>query len=136
MKTKYSLLTLLVVLHVAIGCNKTDGGGPDPKPAYQMEGKWTYKDNSLNTMYIFDGGLRYTYYCTSGNCDSLYSSFEAGDTNALPTTHPYTFMHDTLMVDLHFGNKLISPIKFECNGEKAWVEKGGYYLYRLHSNCP
>ena len=62
MKTKYSLLTLLVVLLVAIGCNKTDGGGPDPKPAYQMEGKWTYKDDSLNTMYIFDGGLRYTYF--------------------------------------------------------------------------
>ena len=114
MKTKYSLLTLLVVLLVGIGCNKTDGGGPDPKPAYQMEGKWTYKDNSLNTMYIFDGGLRYTYYCTSGNCDSLYSTFEAGDTNALPTTHPYTFI--TKMKVHHHGivNESVRMSGWKC----------------------
>jgi hypothetical protein len=49
-KTNYSFLVVSALLFVAIGCKKTDGGGPDPKPAYQMEGKWTYKDNSLNTI--------------------------------------------------------------------------------------
>lgn len=139
MKNHFCLLMSLTILFTIWGCDKTDGGGPDPIPPYSIEGKWIYKDNNLKTMYIFDAGMRYTYYCSSGNCDSLYKTFEAGDTNALPTVHPYTFINDTLTVDLHFGNKLKSLVKFGCQGEKAWVEKGDYHLYRLYSdqsNCP
>ena len=38
------------------------------------------------------------------------------DGNHLPTTNPYTFEDNILTVDLHFGNELITPVTFECDG--------------------
>ena len=43
--------------------------------SYPIDGKWTY-EASLNTMYIFDNGIRYTYYCIGSNCDSLYQTYQ------------------------------------------------------------
>ena len=34
-----------------------------------IEGKWKML-NFNNTMFIFENGERFTYYCTAGNCDS------------------------------------------------------------------
>ena len=102
--------------------------------SYPIDGKWTY-EASLNTMYIFDNGIRYTYYCIGSNCDSLYQTYQAGDTNAIPGTNPYTFENDTLIVDLGSDNELITPITFECDGGKANFATPGYSLYRLNSNC-
>ena len=102
--------------------------------SYPIDGKWTY-EASLNTMYIFDNGIRYTYYCVGSNCDSLYQTYQAGDTNALPGTHPYTFENDTLTVDLHFGNELVTPVIFECEGDKARFVTPAYNMLRVGTNC-
>ena len=107
------------------GCKKTT--------SYTMDGKWTYPGNSLNTMYIYENGKRYTYYCIGSNCDSLYNTFQAGDTNALPAVHNYSFVNDTLRVDLNFGNELVTPVTFECSGGKANFITPGYSLIRLGS---
>jgi len=102
--------------------------------SYPIDGKWTY-EASLNTMYILDNGIRYTYYCVGSNCDSLYQTYQAGDTNALPGTHPYTFENDTLTVDLHFGNELVTPVIFECEGDKARFVTPAYNMLRVGTNC-
>ena len=80
-----------------------------------IEGKWV-SENYPNTMYILEGGLRYTYYCLSANCDSLYSTFEAADGNNLPEVNDYTFNNDSLSIDLNFGNYFISKVEFQCEG--------------------
>ena len=40
-----------------------------------------------------------------------------------------------LTVDLHFGNELITPITFECDGGEAIFETPEYSLFRLNSGC-
>ena len=106
-------------------------------PAYTIEGKWVI-DGGVpegNTMYLYEDGVRYTYYCVEGDCQSLYDSFQAADGNHIPGTNPYTFEDDVLTVDLHFGNELITPIRFECNGGEVYFETPGYSLFRLSSGC-
>ena len=127
-----NLLLISLVLFFACGSDDTED---NPLPTYTIEGKWTYQGNNLNTMYIYENGIRYTYYCIDDNCDSLYNTFQAGDTNALPGTNNYTFINDTLRVDLNFGNELITPITFECDGGEAYFETPKYSLHRLNSNC-
>jgi len=52
--------------------------------------------------------------------------------NHLPTTNPYTFENNTLTVDLHFGNELVAPVTFECNGDKVnLLSSNPHSLYRL-----
>ena len=105
------------------------------EPNNTIEGKWIFGMNNLNTMYIFEDGFRYTYYCSEDNCYELYNSYEAGDGNHL-TPNPYTFENNILTVDLFFGNELIAPLTFECDGDQIYVNgPSPYYLYRLNSNC-
>ncbi|MEJ6697100.1 MAG: hypothetical protein QNK55_06980 [Saprospiraceae bacterium] len=129
------LLILSTLLIFAFGCDEESDD--IPLPAYTIEGKWVI-DGGVpegNTMYLFEDGVRYTYYCVEGDCQSLYDSFQAGDGNHIPETNPYTFEDDFLTVDLHFGNELISPIRFECNGGEVYFETPGYSLFRLSSDC-
>lgn len=129
------LLILFTLLIFAFGCDEESDD--IPLPAYTIEGKWVI-DGGVpegNTMYLFEDGVRYTYYCVEGDCQSLYDSFQAGDGNHIPGTNPYTFEDDVLTVDLHFGNELISPIRFECNGGEVYFETPGYSLFRLSSDC-
>jgi len=129
------LLILSTLLIFAFGCDEESDD--IPLPAYTIEGKWVI-DGGVpegNTMYLFEDGVRYTYYCVEGDCQSLYDSFQAGDGNHIPGTNPYTFEDDVLTVDLHFGNELISPIRFECNGGEVYFETPGYSLFRLSSGC-
>ena len=114
----------------------------NPLQAYTIEGKWLFASDAQvvsNTMYLFEDGIRYTYYCTSeisDDCESLYESFEAADGNHIPGTNNYTFENDTLTVDLNFGNELVAPLTFECDGGKVYIETSNpYYLYRLGSDC-
>jgi hypothetical protein len=97
-----------------------------------IEGKWVLEDYP-NTMYILEGGSRYTYFCVSGNCDSLYSTFQAGDGNHIPTINTYTFNNDTLIIDLNFGNYFVAEVEFLCNGnviefinnsQSRWIRLG------------
>ena len=129
------LLILSTLLIFAFGCDEESDD--IPLPAYTIEGKWVI-DGGVpegNTMYLYEDGVRYTYYCVEGDCQSLYDSFQAGDGNHIPETNPYTFEDDVLTVDLHFGNELISPIRFECNGGEVYFETPGYSLFRLSSDC-
>ena len=120
----------LLILAFALGLTQIT----QAQNSYPIDGKWTY-EASLNTMYIFENGIRYTYYCVGSNCDSLYQTYQAGDTNALPGTHPYTFENDTLTVDLHFGNELVTPVIFECEGDKARFVTPAYNMLRVGTNC-
>ena len=124
----FSLFALLL-----IGCDENSENLPAPN--YSIDGKWTFGDNSLNTMYLFEDGVRYTYYCVEDDCNALYNSYVANDGNHLPLTNPYTFENDTLTVDLHFGNELVTPITFECDGGEAIFETPEYSLFRLNSGC-
>ena len=129
------LLILFTLLIIAFGCDEESDD--IPLPAYTIEGKWVI-DGGVpegNTMYLYEDGVRYTYYCVEGDCQSLYDSFQAGDGNHIPETNPYTFEDDVLTVDLHFGNELITPIRFECNGGEVYFETPGYSLFRLSSDC-
>ena len=84
-----------------------------------IEGKWLvplYEGDPINTMYEFIDGLRYTYYCSDDNgCDSTY--WNSLDTSyAIPNPNPYTFLNDTLSIDLFFGNTWHQSVTFECDG--------------------
>ncbi len=99
-----------------------------------IEGKWLIPGFD-NTLYIFENGERYTYYCISGNCDSLYNTFEAGDGNHLPGTEAYTVTNDTITMDFNFGNILVSPIVFSCEGNiVTFVNQNNAYYIRLGTN--
>ena len=106
-----------------------------PAPNYSIEGKWTFGDNSLNTMYLFEDGVRYTYYCVADDCSALYNSYEANDGNHIPGTNNYTVEDNILTVDLNFGNELVTPIIFECDGGEVIFETPEYSLFRLNSDC-
>jgi len=120
-----------------IACSSDDSSEDSPLPTYTIEGKWLIEGSvpAGNTMYLYEDGVRYTYYCVEGDCNALYNSYEANDGNHIPTTNPYTFENNVLTVDLHFGNELVTPVAFECNGGEAHFETPEYSLFRLNSDC-
>ena len=126
-------LIYLLISVTLIGCSNDED--PTQRVPYDMEGKWIFENNSLNTMYLYEAGIRYTYYCTGDDCESQYESFEAADGNHIPGTNNYTFENEVLTVDLNFGNELVTPITFECYGGKAYFEIPEYSLVRLSSDC-
>ncbi len=128
-----NLLLFSFVAILLMGCNENSENLPAPN--YTIEGKWTFGDNSLNTMYLYEDGVRYTYYCVADDCTALYNSYEANDGNHIPGTNNYTVEDNILTVDLHFGNELITPITFECDGGEVIFETPEYSLFRLNSDC-
>ena len=126
---------LLIAVFFLMACSSDDVSN-DNLTALTIEGKWVYPENSLNTMYIYEAGIRYTYYCVGSDCESQYESFQAADGNHLPAIHPYTFENNILTVDLHFGNTWEAPLTFECDGDKViFNSPDPYYLNRLGSDC-
>ena len=130
---KFFLLSVLLIF----ACSSDDSSEDSPLPTYTIEGKWLIEGTvpAGNTMYLFEDGVRYTYYCVEGDCNALYNSYEANDGNHIPTTNPYTFENNVLTVDLHFGNELVTPVAFECDGGEAHFETPEYSLFRLNSDC-
>ena len=128
-----NLLLFSFVAILLMGCDENSENLPAPN--YTIEGKWTFGDNSLNTMYLYEDGVRYTYYCVADDCTALYNSYEANDGNHIPGTNNYTVEDNILTVDLHFGNELITPITFECDGGEVIFETPEYSLFRLNSDC-
>ena len=129
---------LLLLLFLALfGMSCEDDSENLPAPYYSIEGKWVVEGSvpEGNTMYLYEDGLRYTYYCVEGDCNALYNSYEAGDGNHIPETNTYTYDNDILTVDLNFGNELVTPIIFECDGGEAIFETPEYSLFRLNSDC-
>jgi len=100
---------------------------------------WGYEFNSTpNTMYELLDGIRYTYYCDQNECDSIYwNSLDTSD--AIPNPNPYTFINDTLTINLFFGNTWETLVTFECNGDIAsFSEDASNYWWRASldtSNC-
>ena len=83
--------------------------------SFPIEGRWVL-EMYTNTMYEFVDGLRLTYYCTADICDSTYwNSLDSSD--ALPTQNPYTFISDTLTIDLFSGSIFEEEITFLCDGK-------------------
>ena len=128
---KFLLFSFVAIL--LMGCDEDSENLPAPN--YSIEGKWTFGDNSLNTMYLFEDGVRYTYYCVADDCSALYNSYEANDGNHIPGTNNYTVEDNILTVDLNFGNELVTPIIFECDGGEVIFETPEYSLFRLNSDC-
>ncbi|MGA0285350.1 MAG: hypothetical protein ACO3M5_11615 [Saprospiraceae bacterium] len=129
---------LLILSALSImACSSDKSSEDSPLPTYTIEGKWLIEGTvpAENTMYLYEDGLRYTYYCVGGDCNALYNSYEANDGNHIPTINPYTFENNVLIVDLHFGNELITPVAFECDGSEAYFETPEYSLFRLNSDC-
>ena len=132
---KKLLLPLFFVFFV-MGCENDSENLPAPD--YSIEGKWVDTVPGApvgNIMYLYENGLRYTYYCVEGDCNSLYNSYEANDGNHIPNPLNYTYDNDILTVDLNFGNELVTPITFECDGGEAIFETPEYSLFRLNSDC-
>jgi len=99
-----------------------------------IEGKWKIP-NFDNTLYIFENGERFTFYCIAGNCDSLYNTFEAGDGNHIPGTEDYSVSNDTITMDYHFGNILVTPMVFSCEGNiVTFVDQNNLNYVRLNTN--
>jgi hypothetical protein len=128
---------ILISALLIFSCNSDDSSEDSPLPTYTIEGKWLIEGMipEGNTMYLYQDGLLYTYYCVEGDCNSLYNSYEANDGNHIPNPLNYTYENDILTVDLNFGNELVTPITFECDGGEAYFETPGYSLFRLNSEC-
>lgn len=127
-------LFLLFVLFI-FACSSDDSLEDNLLSERTIEGKWLTQATVSNTMYLFEDGVRYTYYCVQGDCNTLFNSYEANDGNHLPRTNPYTFEDNVLTVDLHFGNELVTPVAFKCDGGEAYFENPEYSLFRLNSGC-
>ena len=128
---------LLLASLLVFACSSDDSSEDSPLPTYTIEGKWLIEGTvpAGNTMYLFEDGVRYTYYCVEGDCNALYNSYEANDGNHIPSPLNYTYENDILTVDLNFGSELVTPITFECDGGEAIFETPGYSLFRLNSGC-
>ena len=126
----------LITLSIFTLFSCDDDGENLPAPYYSIEGKWVVEGSvpEGNTMYLYEDGLRYTY-CVEGDCNALYNSYEANDGNHIPNPLNYSYDNDILTVDLNFGNELVTPITFECDGGEAIFETSGYSLFRLNSDC-
>ena len=134
---KFFLLPLFFAFFV-MGCENDSENLP--APYYSIEGKWIWSSLTINDgMFIYEDGIRYTYYwdgvTPSEQLQELFNSYEAGDGNHIPGTNNYTFENGVLTVDLNFGNELVTPITFECNGGRAIFQTPNYNLYELNSNC-
>ena len=136
-KSNLIMKKLLLLSALFIFSCSDDSSEDSPLPTYSIEGKWLIEGSvpAGNTMYLYEDGVRYTYYCVEGDCNALYNSYEANDGNHIPTTNPYTFENNVLTVDLHFGNELVTPVAFECDGGEAHFETPEYSLFRLNSDC-
>ena len=130
-----NLILLTLSILTLFSCEKDSENLP--APYYSIEGKWLIEGTvpEGNTMYLYEDGLRYTYYCVEGDCNALYNSYEANDGNHIPNPLNYTYENDILTVDLNFGNELVTPITFECDGGEAIFETPEYSLFRLNSDC-
>ena len=130
-----NLFLLTLSIFTLFSCEKDSENLPTPY--YSIEGKWLIEGMipEGNTMYLYEDGVRYTYYCVEDDCNSLYNSYEANDGNHIPNPLNYTYENDILSVDLNFGNELVTPIIFECDGGEAIFETPGYSLFRLNSDC-
>lgn len=120
------LLLLFVLTSNIFNCQQDDSIESQSPTSFDIEGKWLFSSDTpgisdqgiSNTMYIFENGIRYTYYCVGDDCETQYQTFEAGDSNALPTTNQYTFEDGILTIDLNFGNIQTLPLVFECDGNR------------------
>ena len=130
-----NLFLLTLSIFTLFSCEKDSENLPTPY--YSIEGKWLIEGMipEGNTMYLYEDGVRYTYYCVEGDCNSLYNSYEVNDGNHIPNPLNFTYENDILSVDLNFGNELVTPIIFECDGGEAIFETPGYSLFRLNSDC-
>lgn len=133
---KVFLLLVAAIAYTSCG-DGTEIFGADPIE-FNIAGKWIWSPSEnradANSMYEFLDGIRYTYYCITCPADDAYwNSLTTAD--ALPTNNPYTFENDTLRVDLHFGNELVTKISYDCDGGKLLMDGQFSNLWRLDSDC-
>ena len=109
-KVIYLALTILI-----FAC-----GGDDEQQLeqniYTIEGKWLLEnaggsDLPPNTMFEFQNGLRYTYYCDTSDCDTTYwNNLNIDD--AVPNPLTYAFEENILTID----GDMLFDIQLNCDG--------------------
>lgn len=95
---------------------------------YSIEGKWLLESDSQalpNTMYEFNHGLRYTYYCDEPDCTTNYWN-SLNTLDAIPGPDSYTFEEGLLTIDLGFGNEFEQIVQFVCDGNKVKFANPNY----------
>ena len=78
------------------------------------------------------------YACTSTTIILAILSFKSiscGPASNETDTNTYTFENDILIVDLNFGNELVTQVTFECDGGKLFMDGEFSHLWRLSSDC-
>jgi len=75
-----------------------------PAPYYSIEGKWLIEGMipEGNTMYLYEDGVRYTYYCVEDDCNSLYNSYEANDGNHI--SNPFKILISSTNLKISFSS--------------------------------
>ena len=125
------LFILLFLVFFILACKKDSPKQAQPNST--IEGRWLsvpINGASANTMYEFKDGIRYTYYCGQPSCDLAYwNSLKISD--AIPGPHSYTYVDGVLTIDLNFGNKISTPITFDCKGGKVNFVTPGSSLLKL-----
>ena len=117
------LLLLAVLTLTFLSCENDDS--VEMSESFTIEGKWLLENAGgseipPNTMFEFQSGIRYTYYCLDGaDCDWTSLTKEE---DAIPGTNDYTFEDNLLIVDLNFGNMSTNNIEFYSNGNLVEVQ--------------
>lgn len=112
-------LVLLVVLTLTfMSCENNDSN--EFPESFSIEGKWLLTNAGgseflPNTMYEFQNGLKYTYYCVDGaSCD-----WAGMTTNgAIPSQPSYTFVDNILTID----DDMLYEIEFNCDGNLIKIQ--------------
>jgi len=97
--------------------------------SFSIEDRWIL-EMYPNTMYEFNGDVRLTYYCDADVCDTTYWN-SLDSTASLPIQNPYTFINDTLIIDLYFGSIFEEEVTFLCDGNVIDFNSQQSNWYRL-----
>lgn len=114
----------LLALVVLTGCEKEEALEPD----CTIKGRWI-PNGFDNTLYEFTDDLRYTIYSdTPGQFGTI--------ADAIPNPKDYSFVGDSLVIDLNFGNfSTTEPIyKCDCNVVELSSANGTSILYKEDYN--
>lgn len=112
---------LLVLSFIMLACSEDD----EISYSQTLDGRWHLDGFEENTMYVFDSVYRYTIYSEDGTF--------GGIEDAIPNPNPYTFVNNSLVIDLNFGNIFDAKVEFQCgnaivkvtrtlnNEESTWI---------------
>ncbi len=109
------VLVVVVLFMTMISCDK------DGNDNCNIEGRWI-NEAFDNTLYEFQGGLRYTIYSVDGSFGTIE--------DAIPNPNDYTETSDSLIIDLNFGNFQRSAPVYKCDCNVLELNAGASLYYK------